>query len=117
MIENIVKKPWGHESILSDNDIYTVKQIYVKRGHRLSLQYHEQKIESMTVVSGSAYLEMWDHNGNIFSANFLQPFRPVYIPVYWQHRLSAPTEDCIVVEVSTHNPEDVVRMEDDYGRV
>lgn len=114
---NVADRPWGHELMLASNELYTVKQLYVKEGHRLSLQYHVKKIESMTCVHGKAHLELYRPDGSLLSSGYMQPYVSYNIPAYYTHRLSAPDEDVIVVEVSTTHSDDVVRLHDDYGRV
>lgn len=109
----VSQKPWGHERILHSDDTCVVKQIYVKAGHRLSLQYHKEKIETMFLVGGMGYIQLGDSQ---------VPFRmnkliPVLIEPHRVHRLmAAPDQDCLVIEVSSTELSDVVRLEDDYGR-
>lgn len=112
----MIKKPWGHELILETNPRYTVKQIYVKAGHRLSLQYHKVKSETMICVSGKAFLEAYNQRGQITKYGYMQPYVPYCIQPWTMHRLAATDEDAIVVEVSSSQLDDVVRMDDDYGR-
>lgn len=107
----VVKKPWGHEEIIVKNDKYVVKHLYVKAGCRLSEQYHNQKIETMMLVSGEAWVEV-NHRGF-----YLAPMVPVFIDRKIVHRLGAGKEDALILEVSTPELDDVVRLNDDYDRV
>ncbi len=104
-----VDKPWGYELWWAVTDHYVGKLIHVNQGHSLSLQYHVKKHESMYLLSGEA--ELWLDGSK-------RPFHPgeaVVIPPPTQHRLTAIT-DIDVIEVSTPEVEDVVRLEDRYGR-
>lgn len=113
----MVKKPWGHEVILNETDLYVVKQIYVKKDCRLSQQYHKNKTETMIAISGGAFLELYDINGKTMWYRYMEPYRPYFIPPYCTHRLMAKHSDAVVLEVSTPELDDVVRTADDYGRV
>jgi mannose-6-phosphate isomerase len=109
-----VEKPWGWELIWSETDQYVGKLLFVRAGESLSLQYHEQKDESWLVREGRARLELGDVGGEL-EALEIGPgdafrWRPRTV-----HRLSA-IEDTLVVEVSTPHLDDVVRVEDRYGR-
>ena len=104
-----VDKPWGYELWWAVTDNYVGKLIHVNQGHSLSLQYHVRKHESMFVLSGTAELTL---DGEVRSFG---PGEAVIIPPPTQHRLTAVT-DLDVVEVSTPELDDVVRLEDSYGR-
>lgn len=110
-----IQKPWGHEVLIAQNDLYVVKQLFVKAGHKLSLQIHEQKFEHITLVSGAAQMYMETEQG---MSHFLMPtMTPIEIAPGTIHRLAATdTEDAVLVEVSTNHLDDVIRLEDDYGR-
>lgn len=107
----MTQKPWGHEKIIAKNDSYVVKEIYVKPHSRLSLQYHKVKIETMMLVSGAGYLYI---TGCMNKA--LERLKPICIYPHDVHRLYTKNEDCLVVEVSSTELDDVVRLEDDYNR-
>jgi len=110
-MESIKETPWGGEKILAHEYNYVVKEIYVKPGHRLSKQYHKRKIETMILVSGRAILEI---DG---LSTEMKEMHPVLIKPGSVHRLSAGNWfGCTVVEVSSTELDDVVRLEDDYGR-
>jgi mannose-6-phosphate isomerase-like protein (cupin superfamily) len=114
-LKNVTPKPWGHEVILAKNDKYVVKQLFVKAGHRLSLQYHRQKIEHITLVDGKAHMFLEYDDG--ITQFKMERMDPVPIDAGVIHRLSADSEeDALLVEVSTPELDDVERLEDDYGR-
>lgn len=110
-----IEKPWGHELIWARTDRYVGKIIVIRAGRRLSLQYHERKDESILVVRGRMRLHLEGDDGRIDVVE-LAPGDHRRIPVGRRHRFEA-IEDLEVVEVSTPELEDVVRVEDDYGRV
>ena len=109
-----VKKPWGHEEIWAENDAYVGKILFIKKGHRLSLQHHVVKLETIRVTQGIMCLELEDENGMINKIE-LSPGDVCDILPGRKHRMSAIT-DCEVFEVSTPHLNDVVRHSDDYGR-
>jgi mannose-6-phosphate isomerase-like protein (cupin superfamily) len=108
------EKPWGFELLFAHAPGYAGKVIFVKKGHRLSLQYHEEKDETLYVSSGKAVIETAGGDGQM-SPTELTPGRCIRIPPGTRHRLKA-IEDTTVFEVSTPELDDVVRVEDDYGR-
>lgn len=109
-----VEKPWGHELIWAQTDRYVGKLISIARGHRLSLQYHEQKDESIYVLSGVLRLHLEDERGTL-EVSDLGPGDHRHVATGRRHRFEA-VEDCELIEVSTTELGDVVRLEDDYGR-
>jgi mannose-6-phosphate isomerase-like protein (cupin superfamily) len=104
-----VEKPWGYEIWWAETDRYAGKILFIKAGHALSLQYHNRKAESMYCLEGEADLTLNDDTVR------LTPGVAADIPVGVRHRLTALT-DTKVVEVSTPELDDVVRLEDRYGR-
>ena len=108
------EKPWGYELLFAHTPKYVGKVIFVKKGHRLSLQYHEKKDESMYIQAGKALLEIEGSDGSMVSI-VAEPGHRVRIPPLTKHRLEA-IEDTTLFEVSTPELEDVTRLEDDYGR-
>ena len=108
------EKPWGFELLYARTPRYVGKIIFVKKGHRLSLQYHEKKDESMYIYQGKALMEMEGSDGEMVST-VTEPGYCVRIHPFTRHRLQA-IEDTTLLEVSTPELEDVVRVEDDYGR-
>ena len=109
-----VDKPWGHEEIWAETERYAAKILAIRRDARLSLQYHQVKDESIRVLSGRMRLELEDDAGNMVSTE-LGAGQSARIPAGRKHRFTA-LEDCELVEVSTPELDDVVRIDDDYGR-
>jgi mannose-6-phosphate isomerase-like protein (cupin superfamily) len=109
-----VEKPWGSELIWAHTDTYVGKILTVHAGHSLSLQYHERKDESWYVQSGRASLELGSLGDPLETVEIAagDTFR---FPVRTVHRVTA-LEDTVIFEVSTPELEDVVRLEDRYGR-
>ena len=110
-----VEKPWGHEEIWAETDRYVGKILAIRKGHRLSLQYHEVKDETILVISGRLGLELEDDEGELVKSE-LGPGASRRVLAGRKHRFAA-VEDCELVEVSTPELDDVVRLEDDYKRV
>ncbi len=109
-----VDKPWGHELIWTETDRYVGKLIAITAGRRLSLQYHRAKDESIYVVSGRMILHLESDSGDLEPIP-LEPGGHHRIPTGRMHRFEA-VEDTELIEVSTPELDDVVRIEDDYGR-
>ena len=109
-----VDKPWGRELIWALTDRYCGKVITIETGKRLSLQYHEQKVESILVLSGRLLLHLEDDAGAM-TRRELGAGETSHIPVGRRHRFEA-IERVELVEVSTPELGDVVRVEDDFGR-
>jgi quercetin dioxygenase-like cupin family protein len=109
-----VQKPWGHELIWAHTSRYVGKILHIKRGESLSLQYHQQKDETIMVLSGKLRFEHYAE-GETPSHTDLLPEQPFHITPGLRHRMTA-LEDTDVVEVSTPELDDVVRLEDRYGR-
>jgi mannose-6-phosphate isomerase-like protein (cupin superfamily) len=110
-----VDKPWGYELIWAHADQYVGKVLFVKAGESLSLQFHREKDESWLVQSGRARLELGEAGDavlkeEIVSAGAAFHYRPGTV-----HRVTA-LEDTTILEVSTPHLDDVVRLEDRYGR-
>ena len=104
-----VEKPWGYELRWAMTDRYLGKVLHVNRGEALSLQYHERKDECIMLSSGVLDLEL---DGRVHR---LQPGDVAHIAPGVRHRMTA-VDDCDIFEVSTPEVEDVVRVEDRYGR-
>ena len=114
-IHRKTEKPWGFELLFAHTPKYAGKVIFVRKGHRLSLQYHEKKDETLYIYEGKALLDIEGSDGQAVST-VVQPGQCIRIPPLTKHRLEA-LEDTTLFEVSTPELEDVVRLEDDYGRV
>jgi mannose-6-phosphate isomerase-like protein (cupin superfamily) len=109
-----VPKPWGHELIWALTDRYCGKILVIETGRRLSLQYHERKDESIWVLSGRLLLHLEDETGTLKTRE-LGPGEGAHVAVGRRHRYEA-IERVELLEVSTPEIEDVVRLSDDYGR-
>lgn len=114
-----IPKPWGEEILFAHTGRYAGKVLKVRRGESLSLQYHEHKDEAMYVFSGRVDVTLGapgDAAGTqAAERRRLEPGDALHLPAGTRHRLEA-VEDAILFEVSTPELEDVVRLEDDYGR-
>jgi len=114
-IAKVVPKPWGHERIFAHTDKYVGKILHIDPGHRLSKQYHEIKDETIFVFSGvlEAYVGDEETRHIMIEGQFLR-IRPGTI-----HRFEAPKsgEPVVLLEVSTPELDDVVRLKDDYERI
>jgi mannose-6-phosphate isomerase len=108
-----VEKPWGYELWWATTDRYVGKLIHVDKGHALSLQYHNHKDETIYVHSGRILFELQE--GDTLTKRELGPGEAVHVSPPTVHRMTA-LEDSDVFEVSTPETDDVVRLEDRYGR-
>jgi len=109
-----VEKPWGHELIWAHTDRYVGKILVIEAGQRLSLQRHEIKDESILVMSGRLRLTLEDDDGEV-RVDELGPGDHRRVETGRIHRYEA-IDRCELVEVSTPELDDVVRLEDDFGR-
>jgi mannose-6-phosphate isomerase-like protein (cupin superfamily) len=108
---NYIEKPWGSETIIESNPNYTMKKLFMKKGHKCSLQLHEFKHETIYVLDG--VLRLWLGNDGDY-VDFIKGQTFVIEP-HVTHRMEG-VEDCYYIESSTSELDDVVRIEDDYGR-
>jgi mannose-6-phosphate isomerase len=108
-----VPKPWGHELIFAENERYAGKILHLEGGHSLSLQYHERKDETLYVLEGEVLLTV-EVEGEMRDIRLCEggAFR---VRPGVRHRLRAERL-CRIVEVSSPELDDVVRLEDAYGR-
>tara|TARA_R100000406_G_C3047676_1_gene107878 strand:+ start:242 stop:586 length:345 start_codon:yes stop_codon:yes gene_type:complete len=113
-MSNIVQKPWGHEVRWAITDKYLGKILHINAGHKLSRQYHELKDESIYVLEGELVLEIGQ--GSEIEKIILHQGGSWRIKPNTIHRFCAPSSGCILVEVSTPEIDDVVRLEDEYNR-
>ena len=109
-----VEKPWGHELIWATTDRYVGKILVIETGRRLSFQYHEVKDEWIHVLAGRLRLTLEDATGAVVERE-LGPGEGAHVPPLRRHRYEA-IERAELVEVSTPELMDVVRLEDDFGR-
>ena len=105
-----IAKPWGHELIFARQKKYVGKLLVIEKGHRLSLQYHRKKHESLLVLKGRLLLRL-GRATQLVEAGTAFTVSPRTV-----HRFEAPKERVTLIEVSTPELSDVVRIEDDYGR-
>jgi mannose-6-phosphate isomerase len=112
------EKPWGHEQIFAAVEgEYVGKIIYVNAGGSLSLQYHNHKDETISVISGTADVQYGPIGGKLTERRF-EPGDTIHLPAGIVHRITAVT-DLVFAESSTAPAgwrDDVVRLEDSYGR-
>ena len=110
----IVEKPWGHEEIWAETPRYVGKYLHIEPGCRLSRQYHEKKEETIRVLSGKLLLEIG--SGENLARSTLATGDVYHITPLTIHRFCATDERVVLVEVSTPELEDVVRLQDDWSR-
>ncbi len=109
-----VDKPWGYELIWAQTDRYVGKILHVRAGHILSLQYHNKKDETMYVLSGQLLLRI--REGDKMVTRSFEAGESAHIPPGLIHQIEA-VEDSDVLEASTPELDDLVRLEDRYGRI
>jgi mannose-6-phosphate isomerase-like protein (cupin superfamily) len=108
-----VDKPWGYELIWAHTERYVGKLLHIDRGHKLSRQYHRTKDETFFVQHGEMQLEVGE--GPAPRVLRLGAGESFHCPPGTVHRMVA-VSDVDVIEVSTPELDDVVRLEDAYGR-
>jgi quercetin dioxygenase-like cupin family protein len=109
-----VEKPWGHEIVFALSERYCGKMIFIRAGEQLSLQFHRVKDETIYVHSGRIELEIGDPGGAL-DAEVVGPGHAFRLKPGVVHRWKA-LEDSVVLEASTPELDDVVRLDDKYGR-
>jgi len=123
-MKKVIQKPWGCEIIWAETENYVSKLIKIKKGHRLSLQYHEKKEETIYVLEG--YLYVWESEDDN-SYIRLKRGETYHVPPGKIHRFGSINKGnhstvldqeigCTIMEVSTPELDDVVRISDDYKR-
>lgn len=119
----VIDKPWGYEQILI-TEPYVMKRLAIYLGRRLSLQYHRRKTETLWGLTGKPVVELW--SGGVCEQTItLEPGQMLHVLPGQVHRISHlhgavhPRFHAVaeILEVSTPELDDVVRIEDDYGRV
>lgn len=110
-----VEKPWGYELHFAVTDRYVGKVLFIRAGESLSLQYHTQKEESVYVQSGLLKLTI-DGDGGQLIEKTLRPGEACHVRPGTRHRFAAD-HDTTLFEVSTTEIDDIVRLEDRYGRI
>jgi len=109
-----ILKPWGYEILIEKNKKYMLKKLFMKKGHRCSLQFHQNKIETIYVVSGNLKI-IYGKDKNNLSYKIFKPNSTITIKPKIVHRMQAKS-DCLYLEASTPEMTDVVRLSDDYKR-
>ncbi len=109
-----IEKPWGYELIWANTERYVGKELFVREGHALSLQYHERKDETIYVQQGRVEFQIGPQDGEL-QTEVVGPGRAFHLVPGTVHRMRA-LEDSLLLEVSTPDLDDVVRLEDRYGR-
>jgi mannose-6-phosphate isomerase len=110
-----VEKPWGYELIWAKTNDYAGKVLFVRAGEALSLQFHNEKDESWYVLEGRAELELGAVGQAVTNREVVARGAAFRFPPGTVHRVRA-VEDTTILEVSTPQLDDVVRLEDSYGR-
>ena len=110
-----VDKPWGYELIWAKTDRYAGKVLFVKAGEALSLQFHNRKDESWYVLDGRAELELGKAGEAVTKKEVISKGAAFHFEPGTVHRVRA-VDDTTILEVSTPELDDVVRLEDSYGR-
>ena len=105
-----IAKPWGHELMFANSGKYVGKLLVINKGHRLSLQYHKKKHESLFVLKGKLKLTLGRKTKTVGEGTAFA------IPPKTIHRFEAAKGRVTLIEVSTPEIWDVVRLQDDYGR-
>jgi len=108
-----IDKPWGHELLWAHTERYVGKVLHIKKGESLSYQYHRVKDETVRLLTGAMDMDV-EVDGQRSKLS-LHPGDCLHIVPGMKHRMIA-LEDCDVLEVSTPELDDVVRLEDRYGR-
>ena len=110
-----VPKPWGHETIWAVTDRYVGKILHINAGHELSVQYHNKKDETIYLLAGTMAFRVGKSGGEVLEDVKLTPGESFHVTPGTIHQMAALT-DCDVLEVSTPELDDVVRLSDRYGR-
>jgi mannose-6-phosphate isomerase len=110
-----VEKPWGHELIWAKTADYAGKILFLKAGESLSLQFHNVKDEAWFILEGRAQIELGAPGERMLNREVVGPGAAFRFPPGTVHRVTA-VEDTSILEVSTPQLDDVVRLEDRYGR-
>jgi len=117
MEEYTILKPWGHEIRFAVTDKYIGKILYIAKGHRLSRQYHKLKDETIFVQHGTLTLELGMPGTSTFEVKTLRYGERFRVLPGVVHRFCAPDSGPVtLIEVSTPEIDDVVRLQDDYKR-
>ncbi len=110
-----INKPWGHEILLEKNKYYVLKELFMKKNHQCSLQYHKKKKETLYILRGRLLL-IYSRSKNKFKKKILYSGNSFTLAPGIIHRMKGLTNSTYL-EASTPQLKDVVRIEDDYKRV
>lgn len=110
-------KPWGQEEIWAHTSNYAGKILYINPYSKLSLQYHNEKEETIRVLKGALYLHHQTPDSEAITVTRMVEGDVYHVPVGRIHRFEAREEAVELIEVSTSQLDDVVRVEDDYNRI
>jgi len=110
-----IEKPWGYELVWAETELYVGKILHINAGESLSLQYHEIKDETICVLSGEMLFQAGSSGDALDEYRLTGPARAFRVTPGTVHRMVAVT-DCDVLEASTPHLQDVVRLDDRYGR-
>ena len=108
-----IEKPWGYEVIWAKTDNYSAKFLHINPNSRLSLQYHQQKEETLYVMAGNLVFQLGDGEPEKVSG----PGSIIHVKPGIVHRFGATSSPVMLCEVSTSELDDVVRLADDYKRI
>ena len=115
---HIVEKPWGHEELWAQGTRYVGKILFIKKGHRLSRQYHQVKEETIMVLDGVLTCEAGPYfEGDRIHIHTMKAGEIFHVQAGTIHRFGADEGDVRLVEVSSPEIQDIVRLEDDYKRI
>lgn len=114
-VSKVTKKPWGEEHLFAETDNYCGKLIFITKGHRLSLQYHREKEETFYVLRGRLSVMVGSTRRSL-RKKLLKPGDILHLPPGTIHRTCAITR-CCLIEVSSPQQGDIVRLADDYKRI
>lgn len=109
-----VEKPWGYEIIWAETNRYVGKILHIRAGEALSLQFHQEKDETICVLSGEMRFQAGP-SADALEEHIMRPYDRFHVGTGTVHRMIAVT-DCDVLEASTPHLDDVVRIQDRYGR-
>ena len=113
-----VNKPWGYERVFAHTDTYVGKYMFIEEGHQLSRQYHEHKDETIFVLAGQLIIEIGPDEDSTITKVGVEVGEAYHITPGTIHRFCASEGVAVeLIEVSTPELQDVVRLEDDYNRI
>lgn len=115
MLISKIEKPWGYEELLEKNEKYIVKRLFMKKDCQCSLQYHNFKHETIYVLSGELKIIIGESLDTLTEKTYY-PNDVIAIQPKLIHRMFG-SSDCIYLESSTPELDDVVRLVDDYARI